>query len=53
MTNCNSCRYYCPIGEWSYPACEIADIKNDKTLLILGNKGLCPYHEYKEYYGMK
>ncbi len=50
---CTNCRYYYTIGEWSYPKCSIAEQKKDDTLLILGRKGTCPYHEYEEYYGMK
>lgn len=50
---CSNCKYYYSIGEWSIPKCKIADNKKDDTLLILGKKGACLYHEYEEYYGCK
>lgn len=48
-----NCKYFYTIGEWSYPQCSIAKVKNDETILILGKKGTCPYHEYSESYGWK
>lgn len=33
--------------------CVIAKAKGDNSILILGKKGICPYHEYPEYYGFK
>lgn len=50
---CSNCRHFYTIGEWSYPQCRIAKTKNDETILILGKKGMCPYHQYSESYDWK
>ena len=33
--------------------CTLSAALNNPSLIILGVKGCCPYHEYPEYYGMK
>ena len=33
--------------------CTLSAALNNPSLIILGAKGCCPYHEYPEYYGMK
>lgn len=55
MSNCKNCIYKNEDKERSgiVHGCSIAKRKNDDTLMILGRKGLCPYHEYPEYYGFK
>lgn len=52
-TRCGNCKYFYAITEWSIPKCRLAETKNDKIIFILGKKGICPYHEYKESYGWK
>ena len=54
MKVCNNCKYKITDKErYIVQNCEIAKIKIDSTILILGRKGICPYHEYPEYYGCK
>ena len=33
--------------------CTLSAALNNPSLIILGIKGCCPYHEYPEYYGVK
>ncbi len=33
--------------------CILSATLNNPSLIILGTKGCCPYHEYPEYYGVK
>ncbi|HFD2052125.1 TPA: hypothetical protein ACF2DE_002856 [Clostridium perfringens] len=33
--------------------CTISATLNNQSLIVLGIKGVCPYHEYPEYYWMK
>ena len=33
--------------------CTLSAALNNPSLIILGAKGCCPYHEYPEYYGVK
>ena len=33
--------------------CKLSAALNNPSLIVLGKKGCCPYHEYPEYYGFK
>lgn len=54
MKNCNNCKYKITDKERDViQYCNVSKAKNDETILILGRKGICPYHEYSENYRWK